>query len=176
MPLSPRRKDRRTQPVTPLVPVILLFVVYSLIGLLVTLPAPPYWVWAGVIAAIPLLALGLNRPVIQPRKRDRGELMAYLGGLLMAIALAVAANYIGSENSFEDARFFAALMGLVALTLSAVFLTAIAAIVSTITGAQLMSKLPYSRSIFTVITVSFLGVVVGGIGGLLFESLTRAAA
>jgi len=158
------------------VPIILLFVIYSLVGLLITLPTPPYWVWIGVIVAIPLLVLGLNRPVATPGKPDQGGLMAYLGGLLLAIALAVSANYIGSDSSFEDARFFAALIGLAALTLLAVLLTVAAATASATVGARFLSTLPYSRSVVSVIMISFLGLVAGGIAGLLFTTLGKAAA
>ncbi|MGB3573048.1 MAG: hypothetical protein WA783_03310 [Phormidesmis sp.] len=176
-PVSPPpRRKRRTQPAAPWVPIISLFVIYSLVGLLITLPTPPYWVWIGVIVAIPLLVLGLNRPVAMPGKPDRGGLMAYSGGLLLAIALAVSANYIGSDSSFEDARFFAALIGLAALSLLAVLLTVAAATASATAGARFLSTLPYSRSIVSVIMISFLGLVAGAIAGLLFTTLGKVAA
>ncbi len=102
--------------------------------------------------------------------------MAYLGGALLAIALAVSANYINSENSFEDVRFFAALIGLAALTLLAVFLTVAAAIASAAAGARFLVTLPYSRSMISVIMISLLGLAAGSIGGLLFATLGEAVA
>ncbi|MGD1897904.1 MAG: hypothetical protein ACFB16_13230 [Phormidesmis sp.] len=121
------------------------------------------------VIATPLLVLGMGRPVAVSIKKDWGGLMAYLGGLIMAIALAVAANYIGSERSFEGIRFFAAIAGLAGLTLMAVVLTAAAAITGAMTGERLMSQAPYSRSVIMVMTISLLGVCFGGVSGLLIS-------
>ena len=139
-------------------------------------PSPPYWVWIAVTIAIPLLTLGVNRPVVVAGKTDRGGLFAYLGGLIMAVTLAVCANYIGSENSFEDVRFFTAIAGLGALCLLAVFLSAIAAIASASAGTKLMSHMTYGRSVATVVMISFLGLFVGGVVGLFALTLSTVGA
>ncbi|MEL6552000.1 MAG: hypothetical protein AAFQ63_00865 [Cyanobacteria bacterium J06621_11] len=177
-PPPPRRrppsKRRRSPSTTPWLSISLLFIIYALIGLLIAVPSAPYWVWIVTLLAIPLLVLGLNRPVMISGKSDWGGLMAYLGGLMMAIALAVAANYIGSESSFDDVRFFNALAGLAGLTLLGVILTAAAAIASAVNGASFMSKATYSRSVIMVMTISFLGLCVGGVSGLFITTLTAA--
>lgn len=140
-------------------------------GLLMSVPSPPYWVWIAVGIAIPLLSLGVNRPEMVIGKTDRGGLMAYLGGLMMAIALAVSINYIGSENSFEDVRFFTAIAALGGLCLVAVVLTAIAAIAGASVGTRLMIHVTYGRSVTTVILMSFLGLFAGGVAGLFVLTL-----
>ncbi|MEM9945001.1 MAG: hypothetical protein AAF810_02945 [Cyanobacteria bacterium P01_D01_bin.36] len=162
----PPRKPRRAPSPTPWIAVAALFVVYLLMGLLLSIPTPPYWVWIAVVLSIPLLVFGCNRPVVVGGKTDRGGLMAYLGGLVMAIALAVSANYIGSENSFDNVRFFTAIAGLGILVLLAVLLTAIAAIISAQAGTRLMTQSTYGRSVSLVIIISFLGLCVGGVMGL----------
>ncbi|MEL7330836.1 MAG: hypothetical protein AAFN12_01240 [Cyanobacteria bacterium J06560_2] len=173
-PRKPSTQRRRAPSSVPWLMIGLLFGVYCLIGLLISIPSAPYWVWIVTAVAIPLLVLGCNRPVLVGGKTDRGGLMAYLGGLMMAVGLAVAANYIGSENSFEDVRFFIAIAGLAGLVLLAVLLTIAAAITSAIAGAKLMEKLPYSRSVIMVMSISFLGLCVGGVGGLLATTLAAA--
>lgn len=172
----PRRKrakpKRRPTPSnTPWLLISLLFIIYLLIGLLIALPSSPYWVWIATIVAIPLLVLGVNRPSLPSGKTDRGGLMAYLGGLIMAIALAVAANYIGNESSVDDVAFFTAIAALAGLTILAVVLTVAAAVASAATGASLMTKAAYSRSVIMVMTVSFLGLCVGGVSGLFVTTL-----
>ena len=138
---------------------------------MIALPSSPYWVWIATIVAIPLLVLGVNRPSLPSGKTDRGGLMAYLGGLIMAIALAVAANYIGNESSVDDVAFFTAIAALAGLTILAVVLTVAAAVASAATGASLMTKAAYSRSVIMVMTVSFLGLCVGGVSGLFVTTL-----
>jgi len=101
--------------------------------------------------------------------------MAYLGGVIMSIALAVSVNYIGSENSFDEVPFFTAIAGLAILTLIAVFLTAIAAITSAQVGTRLMSMSRYGRSVGLVIVTSFMGLCIGGVVGLAISTLTTTA-
>ncbi|MGD1864449.1 MAG: hypothetical protein ACFB0D_07835 [Phormidesmis sp.] len=170
------RKPRRVKSSTPWAAMSILFAVYALIGMLMSIPMPPYWVWIVGALAIPMLALGFNRPVVTAGKSDFGGLMAYLGGLMMAIALAVSINYIGSENSYDDVPFFTAIAVLGALTLLAVFLTAIAAILNAQAGTRLMTKAGYGRSVGMVMTTSFMGLSVGGVIGLAVLTMTTAAA
>lgn len=169
------RKPRRAKPSVPWAAMGALLVVYLLIGLLMSIPTPPYWVWIAIALAIPLLVFGLNRPVITGGKRDWGGLMAYVGGLVMAVALAVSANYIGSENSFDEVPFLMAILGLAVLTLLAVFLTAIAAILSAQSGTQLMASASYGRSVSMVVVTSFMGLCLGGVVGLAITTITATA-
>lgn len=148
-----------------------LFAIYLLIGLLLSAPQPPYWVWIAALVAVPLLVFGFNRPIRVSGRFDPGGLMAYLGGLLMVIALAVAANYIGSAQSFETVRFFTAIFGLAALTLMVVVLTAAAAIVGAQAGARLMVKVSYQSSVMMLLSICFLGLCFGGLGGLAITTL-----
>ncbi|MEL6471798.1 MAG: hypothetical protein AAFQ74_18890 [Cyanobacteria bacterium J06623_4] len=156
----------------PWLMMVVLFVIHLLMGLLLSAPQPPYWVWIAALVAVPMMVFGFNRPIRVSGKFDPGGLMAYAGGLLMVVALAIAANYIGSEQSFESVRFFTAIFGLAALTLMVVFLTAGAAIVSAQVGAQLTSKNGYQKSMMIVLSLCFLGLCFGGLGGLAIISLT----
>lgn len=175
-PKSPKsRKPRRAKSSMPWAVMGVLFVVYGLMGLLMSVPMPPYWVWVAIALAIPLLVLGFNRPVLTNGKPDRGGLLAYVGALLMAITLAVSANYIGSENSFDDVPFLIAILGLAALTLLAVFLTAIAAILSAQAGNRIMASASYGRSVSMVMVISFMGLCLGGVVGLAITTLTASA-
>ena len=156
---------------TPWALITTLFVVYILIGLLLSMPEPPFWVWITSLIAIPLLIFGCNRPLNISGKRDFGWILAYLGALLMAVTLAVAVNYIGSDQSFETVRFFTAIAALAGLTLGVVILTGIAAIVGTAAGRRLLSQGGYARSMTVLMSTCFFGICLGGLIGLAVTTL-----
>lgn len=116
-----------------------------------------------------MLVVGLVRPVAIAGNPSKGGWvgygLTYVGALVMVIALAVAANYIGSEEAVESVRFFAAIFILAVLTLMVIVLTAAAAIVSAQVGSRLMSQGSYQRSLTITITTSFFGLCLGGLAG-----------
>ncbi len=98
--------------------------------------------------------------------------MAYSGGLLLVVPLAVAANYVGGDQSFDNVHFAIALVSLAVLTLLAVLLTAAAAIVTARTAAQLMRTAGYQRSLSVLLITCFSGILLGGLAGFLILTLT----
>ena len=174
-PNSPAiRRPRSVKPLMPWFSIGLLFILYGLIGLMLSVPAPPYWVWIPAMLGTLMMVVGLTRPLVPNRLARRAGLLAYLGGLLLVIPLAVAANYAGSEQSFDNIRFLVALVSLAALTLLAVLLTAAAAVVSVQTGAKLLQILDYRRSLSVLLTACFSGIFLGGLAGLLTLTLTAS--
>lgn len=144
-----------------------LFVVYVLIGLLLSVPAPPIWIWVPAVVGTVLLSLGLNRPVVPGMRRDWVRLFAYAGALLLVVALAVATNYISNSENFDSVSFFLAIFVLGLLMLLAVVLTAVAAILNGQTGARLMQTMSYGRSLTTVVGTCLAGFLLGGLVGFL---------
>ncbi len=176
-PKQPRTvKRRRTnQSSLPVTAMAALFGVYLLIGLLLSFPMPPIWVWVPAVVGIILLTIGLNRPAGDASAKV--GLFAYIGALLLVIALAIAANYIGGQDSLDGVGFFQAIFGLAALTILAVALAAGAAITSAQAGASLMRTKDYSGSLTIVISTSLLATCLGGlIGFVIATALTSAAA
>ena len=165
-PVSVRRYPANT-PLIPWVTVGALFGIYVVIGLLLSLPAPPFWTWIPAVVGTVLMSLGLNRPMATGNSSDRVGLLTYVGAFLLVVAIAIGANYIGGGKGFDDIRFFAAIFGLAALTLLSVALAAAAAIVSAQTGASLMQSMDYKRSMTIVLSTCLLGAVVGGLTGFL---------
>ena len=84
----------------------ILFILYVLIGLMLSVPAPPYWVWIPAVLGSLMLVVGLTRPLVPTKPSGRSGLLTYLGGLMLVVPLAVAANYVGSEQSFEQYPLF----------------------------------------------------------------------
>ncbi len=156
-----------------------LFVIYVLIGLLLSVPAPPFWIWIPAVVGTVLLILGLNRPMAVSsvagksvgKSTDRVGLLTYVGALLLVVALAIAANYIGGGQSFDNIRFFVAIFGLAVLTLLSIALTAAAAIISAQTGASLMQTMNYKRSMTILMSACFGGIFIGGLAGFLTVAL-----
>ena len=151
----------------------ILFVLYVLIGLMLTVPAPPYWVWIPATLGTLLLLVGLMQSLTPTKPSGRSGL-AYLGGLLLVAPLAVAANYVGSEQSFDNIRFLAVLVSLALLTLLSVLLTAATAVISARAGAQLLRIFDYRRSLSVLLTACFAGALVGGLAGSLTLTLTAS--
>ena len=145
---------------------------YLLVGLLIAAPQPPIWTWGFVILAIPLLSIGLIRPMAPGQPNGRAGLLIYPGGFLLAIALSIALNYIGTGESFDNTGFFAAILILIALTLLAVGLAAATAIVSALTSEQLLQVMDYKPGLSVLLGTCFSGTVAGAIAGILALSLT----
>ena len=183
-PRPPRtRRHRAHRPVFPKRTVGALFVVYVLIGLLLSVPAPPFWVWIPAVVGTVLLALGLNRPMatgsaggklagkLAGKLTDQAGLLSYGGALLLVVALAIAANYIGGGQSLDDVHFLMAVLGLAVLTLLSIALTAAATITSAQTGASLMQIMDYKRSMTLLMGACFCGIFIGGLAGFLSVAL-----
>lgn len=119
-----------------------------------------------------MLAVGLTQPLTLHQSPSQAGLLVYLGGLLLVVPLAVSANYVGGDQSFDNIRFAIALVSLFILTLLAVLLTAAAAIVTARTAAQLMRTADYQRSLSVLLITCFLGILLGGLAGFLTLTLT----
>lgn len=171
--LTRQTKRRRAgQPMMPWNLIAALFGIYLGIGLLLSLPAPPYWVWIPAILGTLLLIFGLNRPASASAKRfDPVGILTYIGGLLLVIALAVGANYIGGE-SLDGVSFGVAVFGLIGFTLLAVLLTAAAALVSALTGERLMQSMDYGRRLSIIVSTCIFGLGLGALIG--FSTLVLA--
>ncbi|MBE9062474.1 hypothetical protein [cf. Phormidesmis sp. LEGE 11477] len=170
---KPTRAVRRRRPgraLTPWPQLILLCSLYIVIGLVLSMPEPPPWVWLVTAIAIPLMALGLtpsfdfaNKSL---KRKHRVGVLSYLGGLLLVVALSVAVNYIGSDQNLDQIGFSSALIGLGLLTLLSVVLTAATAIATAQVGSRLMGSAQYWRSVTMVVVTSLVGLCVGGLAGL----------
>jgi hypothetical protein len=154
-------------PPIPWVTIGALFGIYVVIGLLLSLPAPPLLTWIPAVIGTGLMIWGLNRPMAVGNSSDRVGLLTYVGAFLLVVAIAIGANYIGGGKGFDDIRFFVALFGLAVLTILSVALAAAAAIVSAQTGASLMQNMGYKRSMSVLMSTCFLGALVGGLIGFL---------
>ena len=166
-PSKPSRRAKRRRVVAPEKPwpiVSGLFLVYLLAGLLLSVPKPPFWTWIIMAIAIPLFTVGLMRPLAAAS--EKRSFSTYAGGFLLAVAFSIALNYVGTSESFDDTRFFLALLMLVALALLAVGLCIAAAIFSTLAGERLLQTMSYKSALSVLIGTCFGGICIGGLIGL----------
>lgn len=174
-PTQPRRslKRRRIRPQAPWALLSILFGLYGVIGLLLSAPAPPYWLWLSVALGTGLMTFGLNQPLYSsiPGKAKGIGLLPYIGGCLLAVSLAIATNYIGRGDSFNDIRFFVALLGLAVLILLAVAITGAVAILSAQAGARLSETMTLQSNMTALMSICFGGLLLGGLLGLLIRIL-----
>ncbi len=176
-PKPTRRANRRrvAKSPTPWPLISGLFLVYLLAGLLLSAPAPPFWTWIIIAIAIPLFTAGLTRPIAPDQPPKRTTLTTYLGGLLLAIALSIALNYVGSEQSFDETGFLLAALTLAVLVLLAVGLCIAAAIFSTLAGERLLQTRSYKSSLSVLLGTAFGGICIGGLIGLIALTVTASA-
>jgi hypothetical protein len=166
------KRRRENKPLLPSMPWALvgtLGILYVLIGLLLSAPMPPFWVWILALLGTPLLVVGLNRPNT-PQVSERFELLAYVGAFLLVVALAVAANFTGSDQS--DTPLLVALLSFLLLTLLCVALTAAVAVMSALSGEKLMQMMDYRPSISLLMGTCLVGLAMGALAGLATVVLT----
>lgn len=161
----PAKRRRVSAPALPWLSVVALFIIYALSGLLLSAPTPPVWVWGPALIGSALMTSGIHRPLRLDEKRDVIGILAYVGALLLVVALAIAANYIGRGEAFDNARFFTALFLIAFLTFLSVVLTAAAAIFSAQVSARLLETNSYKSSLSILFGISFLGLFIGGLLG-----------
>ena len=167
---KPSRRASRRRVVAPSKPwpvVSALFLIYLLAGLLLSAPQPPFWTWIIIAIAIPLFTVGLTQPLTAEQPANKRGFSTYFGGFLLAIAFSIALNYVGTNESFDDTAFFAAVLMIGLLTLLAVGLCIAAAIFSTLAGERLLQTMNYKSSLSVLLGTSFAGILVGGLIGLL---------
>ncbi len=173
-PPQPPRAVRRRHPVkapTPWTQLVLLCLLYVGIGLILSVPEPPALVWLVIAIAIPLLAMGVT-PAFSPVKENhRTGLLSYLGGLLLAVALSVGINYIGSDQSFDNIGFSAAVLGLGLLILLSVLLAGVTTFVTAQAAARLITSSQYWHSVTITIVTCLTGLCIGGLTGLSLVAL-----
>lgn len=165
-PKPPRRVKRRriVAPAKPWPIVSALFLVYLLAGLLLSAPQPPFWTWIIIAIAIPLLTVGLTRPLAAAS--EKRSFSTYAGGFLLAIAFSIALNYVGTTESFDNTRFLLAVLMIVVLILLAVGLCIAAAVLSTRAGERLLQTMNYKSTLSILLGTCFGGVCIGGLIGL----------
>ncbi|QQE64242.1 hypothetical protein GFS31_09220 [Leptolyngbya sp. BL0902] len=148
---------------------ILCGLIYSLVGFLVTALPPVPWLWPVV-----LVALGLHIGAVSWMAASAGGWLARLGtGLLQTLAalglvvpLAVALNYIGSDQ-LNDIAVSGAMGQVILLSLGAVAVALVCRWATHRLSQQLLARLPRRQMRGVLALVGVVGLTLGGAAGLL---------
>ncbi|ASC72533.1 hypothetical protein XM38_034910 [Halomicronema hongdechloris C2206] len=148
---------------------------YGVAGLiLATFPAP-YWIWTLALAGILAQALALAgaRALAQFRWLPANllTLLAMVGSGAFVAALAIALNYAGSDD-LDQVSATAAVWQVMQLSLVALVVAALCAVISTEVGDRLLQVFSRLQTSLILAALSVLGLGLGGLIGLAVSPTT----
>lgn len=149
---------------------LLCSLLYAIAGMLLTaLPELP-WLWLVAAAAALVQGLALAGPQALQRFQWLTANLMVLGsiggGTMLAVALSVALNYLGTDN-LDDLTFASALTEVVGYSLLAVGLAALCSLTTAALGDRLLRRYPGRTTSLTLVGTCLLGLFIGGGIGLL---------
>lgn len=143
---------------------------YLSMGLLLAAFPVPYWIWNLALAGVIAQALALAGPQALSRLRwwraNALVGLAIVGTALITIALGIALGFVGTEN-LDDVEVTATAFDVMRLSLLAVFVPAIGAVIGAETGDRLLSVLNRLQTILVLAATCIMGLGLGGVVGLL---------
>ena len=141
---------------------------YATVGVVVTSLAP-LWVWALAAGGVVLQGLALAGP--QALKRFRWltanllVLVGTVGSGVLAVALAIALNHLGTDN-IDEVTLESLIKDVLIYSLLAVVLAGLCSVVTAALGDRLLNRNPGSKTSIIVITTCLVGLGLGGALGL----------
>lgn len=143
---------------------------YLSMGLLLAAFPAPYWIWNLALAGVLAQALALAGPQALSRLRwwraNALVLLAIVGTVLIAIALGIALGFVGTEN-LDEVEVTATAFDVIRVSVLAIFVSAIGAIVGAETGDRLLHVLNRLQTTLVLAATCILGIGLGGVIGLM---------
>lgn len=143
---------------------------YAIAGLLMAAFPAPYWIWNLALGGIVLQALALAGPRALGRMRwwpsHCAAGAAILGTTAIVVALAIALNYVGTDNvdAISPSEVAAEV---VKMSLFALVTAALGAIISAETGDRLLMGFTRLQTSLVLAATCILGLGLGGLIGVL---------
>ncbi|NEP61370.1 MAG: hypothetical protein F6K31_31200 [Symploca sp. SIO2G7] len=159
--------------ITPWSLLILALMLHTVVGVLLVVFSPPFWVWPlafggtflqTVVAAGPRALASLKGLPIWLFR-----LVTYLGTAMSVVALAVAVGY-GGTNNIDEIQFARTGLLLVLVNLGVLGLTAICSLLIAQVGDRLLTVMGRIRCSSYILSFCFLGLFLGGALGLAIAS------
>jgi hypothetical protein len=143
--------------------------VYAIAGLMLASFPVPYWIWNVALAGVLAQSLALAGPQALARFRWWGAnllaLLAILGTGAIVIALAIALNYVGTDQLDQVVPQEAA-MEVLKMSLVAVVTAALGGILNAETGDRLLALFNRLQTSLILTAACILGLGIGGLIGL----------
>lgn len=144
--------------------------VYAIAGLLLASFPAPYWIWNIALAGVLAQSLALAGPQALARSRwwraNLLALLAILGTGAIVIALAIALNYVGTDQLDQVVPQEAA-MEVLKMSLIAVIIAALGGILNAETGDRLLALFNRLQTSLILTAACILGLGIGGLIGLM---------
>ena len=146
---------------------------HIVVGLLLSIFSPPFWVWPLAFTGTLIQALALAGPkALSALKGFRILLLralTCLGVGLSVVALAVAVGFGGTAD-IDRIQFIQTGLALFFVNLGVLGLTAGCSLLIAYVGDRMLANMGRIRSSLSILSVCFLGLFVGGAFGLAIAS------
>ncbi|MBD0268916.1 MAG: hypothetical protein ICV77_11565 [Cyanobacteria bacterium Co-bin8] len=143
---------------------------YGSVGLTLAASPVPYWIWTVALAGILLQSVALVGPQALQRLRGLPSslmiLLGIVGAAALTVALSAALNFFGSPN-LEETEIPRAALEVMLLSLTALLLAGLCAVVTARTGDRLVAPFKRTQACLILAATAVLGLGMGGALGLL---------
>jgi hypothetical protein len=165
-----RLLDRANASPTPWLWLTATLLLYGSAGLILAAFPVPYWVWTIALAGILLQAFALLGPGAMRRLRRFPNglmvLLGILGAAALGVALSTALNFAGATDAGEI-NIQQTAIEVVLLSLAAVLLTGLCAVVTARTGDRLVAPFKRLQASLILAATAVLGLGLGAAVGFL---------
>lgn len=148
---------------------LLTVIAYAAIGLCLAVFPAPYWIWPVAIVGVLVQAIAIAGPQSLSRFRWLGAnliaLLNILGSGAIAATLAIALNYIGTDQ-LDDIVPQDTAIEVFLLCLLAVLIAGVSAIVGAATGDRLLNSFRQFQASLILAALCILGLGLGSLLGL----------
>ena len=148
-------------------------VLHGVVGLLLSVFSPPYWVWLLAFAGTLVQALALAGPRALASLKGWWILVSRfitcLGTARSVVALGIAVGFGGTAD-IDQIDFLRFGLALLSTNLGILLLTAGCSLLIAYTGDRLLAHMGRSRCSLSILSVCFLGLFIGGTLGLAIAS------
>lgn len=148
-------------------------ILHGIVGLLLSVFSPPYWVWILAFAGTLVQTLALAGPRALASLKGAwilvSRLITCLGTALSVVALGIAVGFGGTVD-IDQIEFFRFGLALLSTNLGVLLLTAVCSLLIAYTGDRLLAHMGRGRCSLSVMSVCFLGLFIGGTLGLAIAS------
>ncbi|MBD0334823.1 MAG: hypothetical protein ICV62_04995 [Cyanobacteria bacterium Co-bin13] len=162
--------DRANATPTPWLWLTATLLLYGSAGLILAAFPVPYWIWTVALAGILLQSVALVGPkALQRLRRVTSRLMTLLGivgAAALAFALSAALNFLGTPD-LEGMELQGAALEVMMLSLAALLLAGLCAVVTARTGDRLIAPFRRAQACLILAATAVLGLGIGGAVGLL---------
>lgn len=151
----------------------LALLLHGVMGLLLSIFSPPFWVWPLALVGILLQSAVLAGPKALSSLQGMRILLSRgvtcLGVALSVVALAIAVGYGGTAD-IDDIQFVRTGFVLLSINLGVLALTALCSLLIANIGDRLLAKMSRPRCSLCLLSFCCLGLFIGGALGLAIAS------